>query len=155
MKTVQMNCRVPPAVREWIKQEAAKDDREPGYFLAKLIEPLMVKSVRALDKPQPKSAAFKMPVPQAVHQYMVDRGMDWNTASQESEKFHDFYSAKGWMVGKNKMKDWKAAVRNWMKGKSNEKGSRNSSQSDKQSVLDATFGRCENTEDWIPAQRES
>lgn len=43
MKTVQMNCRVPPAVREWIKQEAAKDDREPGYFLSKLIEPLMKK----------------------------------------------------------------------------------------------------------------
>jgi hypothetical protein len=29
------------------------------------------------------------------------------------QKWHDFYSAKGWMVGKNKMKDWKAAVRTW------------------------------------------
>ena len=28
-------------------------------------------------------------------------------------KFVDFYESKGWMVGKNKMKDWKAAVRNW------------------------------------------
>ena len=28
-------------------------------------------------------------------------------------RFVDFYSSKGWMVGKNKMKDWKAAVRNW------------------------------------------
>ena len=25
----------------------------------------------------------------------------------------DFYASKGWMVGKNKMKDWKAAVRTW------------------------------------------
>lgn len=31
------------------------------------------------------------------------------------DKFHDFYTSKGWMVGKNKMKDWKAAVRNWEK----------------------------------------
>ena len=29
------------------------------------------------------------------------------------ERFIDFYSSKGWMVGKNKMKDWKAAVRGW------------------------------------------
>ena len=27
----------------------------------------------------------------------------------------DFYTAKGWMIGKNKMKDWKAAVRTWEK----------------------------------------
>ena len=31
----------------------------------------------------------------------------------DAETFVDFYSSKGWMVGKNKMKDWKAAVRNW------------------------------------------
>jgi hypothetical protein len=30
-------------------------------------------------------------------------------------KFLNFYSAKGWMVGKNKMKDWKACVRTWEK----------------------------------------
>lgn len=30
-------------------------------------------------------------------------------------KWYDFYSSKGWMIGKNKMKDWKAAVRTWEK----------------------------------------
>ena len=25
----------------------------------------------------------------------------------------DFYESKGWMVGRSKMKDWKAAARNW------------------------------------------
>jgi hypothetical protein len=29
------------------------------------------------------------------------------------QKFIDFYSSKGWMVGKNRMSDWKAAVRGW------------------------------------------
>jgi len=32
----------------------------------------------------------------------------------DSQRFHDFYSSKGWMIGKNKMKDWKAAARNWL-----------------------------------------
>jgi hypothetical protein len=35
----------------------------------------------------------------------------------DAERFFDFYSSKGWMVGKNKMKDWKAAVRTWEKDK--------------------------------------
>jgi len=34
----------------------------------------------------------------------------------DAEAFIDFYESKGWMVGKNKMKDWKAAVRNWERG---------------------------------------
>ena len=35
----------------------------------------------------------------------------------------DFYTAKGWMIGKNKMKDWKAAVRTW-----EQRGDNNSTQ---------------------------
>jgi len=34
----------------------------------------------------------------------------------DPEKWFDFYSSKGWMIGKNKMKDWKACVRTWEKG---------------------------------------
>lgn len=37
----------------------------------------------------------------------------------DPEKFFDFYDAKGWMIGKNKMKNWKAAVRTWEKGSGN------------------------------------
>lgn len=31
----------------------------------------------------------------------------------DAERFIDFYESKGWMVGKNKMKNWKACVRTW------------------------------------------
>ena len=31
----------------------------------------------------------------------------------DAERFFNFYEKKGWMIGKNKMKDWKAAVRTW------------------------------------------
>ena len=33
----------------------------------------------------------------------------------DAQSFVDFYESKGWYVGKNKMKDWKAAVRTWEK----------------------------------------
>lgn len=35
--------------------------------------------------------------------------------SLDADRFVDFYASKGWMVGKNKMKDWRAAVRTWAK----------------------------------------
>lgn len=35
----------------------------------------------------------------------------------DPQTFMDFYESKGWMVGKNKMKDWKACVRTWEKNR--------------------------------------
>jgi hypothetical protein len=31
-----------------------------------------------------------------------------------AEHFFNYYESNGWMVGRNKMKDWKASVKNWM-----------------------------------------
>ena len=33
----------------------------------------------------------------------------------DCETFYDFYESKDWLIGKNKMKDWKACVRTWEK----------------------------------------
>lgn len=41
----------------------------------------------------------------------------------EAEIFVDFYESKNWFVGKSKMKDWKAAVRNWLRYKQNKRTS--------------------------------
>jgi hypothetical protein len=43
MKTVQANLRLPEDVKNWIYTEAAKEDRSPGYYLAKLIRPMITK----------------------------------------------------------------------------------------------------------------
>lgn len=48
-----------------------------------------------------------------VREYCIERNN-----SVDAQSFVDFYSSKGWMIGKNKMKDWKAAVRTWEKGRS-------------------------------------
>ena len=36
---------------------------------------------------------------------------------QQAQRFYDYYTSNGWRVGKNKMKCWKSAVRNWLSNK--------------------------------------
>jgi hypothetical protein len=38
---------------------------------------------------------------------------------EQAEKFWNFYEAKNWMIGKNKMKSWKAAIKTWNFDKNN------------------------------------
>jgi len=59
-----------------------------------------------------KQTRFIPPTVEEVRAYCRERG---NTVNPET--FVDFYTGKGWMVGKNKMKDWKAAVRTWEKNR--------------------------------------
>lgn len=63
------------------------------------------------DESPSKKARFVPPTVEEVRDYCIERNNFVNP-----EAFVDFYSSKGWMVGKNKMKDWKAAVRTWEKG---------------------------------------
>lgn len=54
------------------------------------------------------SAKFVKPTVEEVRGYMREV-----TCPVEAEVFMDFYESKNWYVGKNKMVDWKAAVRTW------------------------------------------
>lgn len=57
-----------------------------------------------------KSKVFIPPTVDEVKTYCLERGN-----SVDPEQFVDFYTSKGWKVGKDKMKDWKACVRTWEK----------------------------------------
>ncbi len=46
---------------------------------------------------------------------MVQRYCNERKNNVDADKWYSFYAAKGWMIGKNKMKDWHAAVRTWEK----------------------------------------
>lgn len=60
-----------------------------------------------------KSKRFIPPSIDQVKEYSLEKGYQI-----DAERFVDYYESKGWMIGKNKMKDWKAAVRNWQKNES-------------------------------------
>lgn len=59
---------------------------------------------------------FRPPTAQEVKDYCEQRGN-----SIDAEYFVDFYASKNWMVGKNKMKDWRACVRTWERNSRQEK----------------------------------
>jgi len=62
----------------------------------------------SVDIESKSAKRFVPPTLEEVSAYCKERNNHINPA-----KFIAFYESKGWMVGKNKMKDWKAAIRNW------------------------------------------
>lgn len=55
-----------------------------------------------------KRKRFEKPTLSQITQYCLERNNSVN-----AEQFYDYYESNGWKVGKNSMKDWKAAVRTW------------------------------------------
>ena len=68
--------------------------------------------IETLQTPKEQSGGgrkrFTIPTPEEVQAYCNERN---NGIS--GQQFCDFYSSKGWKIGKEPMKDWKAAVRTW------------------------------------------
>lgn len=62
-----------------------------------------------------KTKRFIPPSVEEVEQYCIER-----SNNIDAQSFIDFYESKGWMIGKNKMKDWKAAVRTWERSRKQE-----------------------------------
>lgn len=54
---------------------------------------------------------MRKPEIDAVKQY----GREIGLSTFECEKFHDYFESNGWKVARNAMKDWKAAMRNWLR----------------------------------------
>ncbi|MCL1657430.1 DUF6291 domain-containing protein [Elizabethkingia miricola] len=75
------------------KKEIEEPDKNSDPDLSKKVAPKKV---------------FRIPSVQEVQDYCNERD---NGISGYA--FVNFYQAKGWMVGKNKMKDWQAAIRTW------------------------------------------
>lgn len=56
-----------------------------------------------------KEKRFTPPTVEQVMEYCQETGV----TNVDAQRFVDFYTTKDWMIGKNRMKDWQAAVRNW------------------------------------------
>lgn len=61
-----------------------------------------------------KKKKFTKPTVEEVHDYVLEKGYH-----VDAETFFNFYESKGWMVGKSPMKNWRAAVATWEKGRKN------------------------------------
>ena len=59
-----------------------------------------------------KKAQFVKPTVVEIYEYACEK-LSNDDALKFTEKFHAHYEANGWKVGRNAMKDWKAAVRKW------------------------------------------
>lgn len=78
-----------------------------------LITSLFVPSSENPQDAKPKR--FVKPTPDEVAAYAASIGKQ-----VDAQRFCDYYESKGWMVGKNPMKDWKAAVRYWTSNSSSQ-----------------------------------
>lgn len=92
----------------------------------------------------PKRNRFIPPTIEEVADYCFERnnGID-------AQVFTDFYTSKDWMIGRNKMKDWKAAVRTWERSRQ-QGGSQKQSgdvNANKQTQLDYLLSRIREEDD--------
>ena len=68
------------------------------------------------DITKKKTIRFSPPTVSEVQSYCQEKGY-----TVDADRFVSFYESKGWYVGKNKMKDWKSAVRGWASSERSER----------------------------------
>ena len=98
----------------------ANDERtasENEQYVSVSVSDSVSDSVSESEKKKEKRsrAAFVKPTVEEVREYCMER-----KNNVDPDAFVDFYDSKGWKVGKEPMKDWKAAVRTWEKRESRE-----------------------------------
>ena len=77
-----------------------------------------------------KRKRFEKPSISDIKQYCIERNNNVN-----AEQFFDYYESNGWKVGKNSMKDWKAAVRTWERSEYRKSNSKKNSKEDAINVV--------------------
>lgn len=67
-----------------------------------------VNNVINIKENNKRKKSFTKPSIEEIELYCKERNNNVNASN-----FYNFYESKDWMIGKNKMKDWKACVRTW------------------------------------------
>lgn len=71
------------------------------------------------NKPSPNNIRrFQKPTVEQVKEYATERGYP----NFDAEYFWDYWESKGWMRGRDRIRDWKATFRNWVKRNNDKKG---------------------------------
>ena len=88
--------------------QTAKALPEPMYTQEVYTQDRLGKDRLGKDNSIENRKRFTAPTIEDVIAYCKERGN-----RVDPERFIDYYTSNGWKVGKNPMKDWKAAVRTW------------------------------------------
>jgi hypothetical protein len=75
-------------------------------------QPTNNQQVTTNNKEKKERSTFKAPSLEELNAFCLE-----NNLILSASDFLNYYDSNGWMVGKNKMKDWKATVRRWSKPK--------------------------------------
>jgi len=94
---------------EILEAKAQEQDQKINDLLNKFV---LQSTLPALATPKEKKSPFKKPTVVEIFDYACEK-LSKEDALKFTEKFHAHYEANGWKVGRNAMKDWKAAVRKW------------------------------------------
>ena len=93
--------------KELDREKKEKEEYTPSVVYSSCSGALL-QSAQDTETKKTKPSRFIPPTVDQVKAYCEERGN-----GIDPQRFVDFYSSKGWMVGKNKMKDWRAAIRGW------------------------------------------
>jgi hypothetical protein len=119
----------------YAKHRAIRDEEERRDYMKNLMREKRAKSVsnvsrsepslsqaeaeaeaesRSIKEPKRQSVVFHFSIPSLgeITSYCQDRGR-----KVDPQQFFDYYTSNGWKVGRNNMKDWRAAVRTWEKNR--------------------------------------
>lgn len=90
---------------------------ERGHPFPQTVTPIPDSKPNSKPDSKHRRETFSKPTLEEVRAYCEERhnGID-------PEKFYDYYESQGWLVGKSRMKDWKAAMRNWERREGQNKG---------------------------------
>lgn len=115
-------------VQTKVRQISDKNPPEIELELEKDIE--IEKEIHSSASTTTKRKRFEKPSISEIKQYCMERNNNI-----DASQFFDYYESNGWKVGKNSMKDWKAAVRTWERSEYRKSNSKKNSKEDAINVV--------------------
>lgn len=98
LPSIENNCMQMNAIASLIQSNPIQSESNPNP----------IQSLEEGEKTKRKEKRFVPPTLEEVQAYITE-----NNYIIDAQKFIDYYQSNGWIVGKTKMKDWKATVRGW------------------------------------------
>ena len=111
-----------------LRQISEKSPPEIEIELEKEIK--IEKEIHSSASTTTKRKRFEKPTLSEIKEYCIERNNN-----VDAQHFYDYYESNGWKVGKNSMKDWKAAVRTWERSEYRKPNSKKNSKEDAINVV--------------------